>query len=113
MILCFELTMPSCSSWNGRWSGARERHLLFMAKTGKADVTRMKELDGKSFFYRWDDGWCACVEAKAVTSREATKLKKLNAGFCGYNWMAESIFRYGKIMPEKEWPDRQEEGEKI
>ena len=105
MILCFELTMPNRGSWNGQWSGEKDLHLKFVTGTGKEGITKLKELDGKSWFYRWSDGWTACIEAKIVTPKDSAKLRKKNGGFCGYDWMVESIMRYGEIRPQRDWTD--------
>lgn len=97
MILCFELSMPNCGSWNGKWSGEKDVHAILKTARDKTEVQKFKELDGKDWFYRWDDGWTACVSAKIIDSRKAEKIRKKNAGFCGYNWMVESILKFGDI----------------
>ena len=96
MMLCFELTMPNRGSWNGRWSGENELHAII--KTDR-EVGRKKiaELDGKAYYYRWDDGWTACVSCRKCDAKEATKIRKYNRGFRGYDWMVESILKYGEI----------------
>lgn len=90
MILCFELSMPHCGSWNGKWSGENDVHII--TKTDR-DIgkKRCQELDGKSFYYNWDDGWSACVHCRIIDAKEAAKLRKKNRGFCGYDWMVRSI----------------------
>nr|WP_279221862.1 hypothetical protein [Clostridium sp. OF09-10] len=35
---------------------------------------------------------CSRLDAK-----EARKLRKLNAGFCGYDWMVQDILAFGEI----------------
>ena len=96
MILCFELSMPNCGSWNGRWSQEKDIHVI--TKTDR-DIgkKRIQELDGKSFFYRWDDGWTACVSCRIINAKESAKLRKMNRGFCGYDWMVKSIILYDEI----------------
>lgn len=96
MILCFELSMPNRGSWNGRWSGEKDVHVI--TKTDR-DIgkKRIQELDGKYFFYRWDDGWTACVDCKIIDAKEAARLRKLNRGFCGYDWMVNSIIYKDRI----------------
>ena len=98
MILCFELTMPNCGSWNGKWSGEKDLHII--TKTDRdigLNKKRIQELDGKRFYYRWDDGWTACVSCRIVDAKEAAKLRKRNRGFCGYDWMVKSIILNGEI----------------
>lgn len=100
MILCFELSMPNRGSWNGRWSGENDVHII--TKTDR-DIgnKRILELDGKSFYYRWEDGWSACVSARIIDRGEATRLRKRNRGFCGYDWMVRSIIANDEIKYHK------------
>lgn len=97
MILCFELSMPHAASWNGRWSGEKDVHVI--TKTDR-DIGKKRclELDGKSFFYRWDDGWCACVTCRIIDRKEQARVRRLNRGFCGYDWMVRSIITDNEIV---------------
>lgn len=98
MILCFELSMPNCGSWNGRWSEENDIHII--TKTDRdigMSKKRIQELDGKSFFYQWDDGWTARVSCRVIDAKEAEKLRRKNRGFCGYDWMVRSIILNNKI----------------
>lgn len=89
----FSLSMPHCGSWNGHWSGENRKHLIFQRMSDKLAAA----FDGMSWDYRWDDGWCAVVDARIVSREERRKLSKQNAGFCGYEWMVESILAFGRI----------------
>lgn len=102
-MLCFELTMPSRASWNGRWSGENSKHIIIKKFLKKDQDAVNKILETKDYFYRWDDGWCACVTATAIDGKQANRLRKMNAGFCGYDWMVQSILRYNKIMAPSDW----------
>lgn len=96
MILCFELTMPNRGSWNGKWSGEDDVHII--TKTDRnIGKKRIQELNGKSFCYHWDDGWTACVSCKTIDAKEAARLRRKNRGFCGYDWMVRSIIANDKI----------------
>ncbi len=96
MILCFELTMPNRGSWNSRWSGEDDVHVI--TKTDRQiGKKKIAELDGKHFHYRWDDGWTAMISCRAIDAAEARRLRKRNRGFCGYDWMVGSILTYGEI----------------
>ena len=99
MIVSFELSMPNRGSWNGKWSGEKDRHII--TKTDR-QIGRKKceELDGRDFFYRWPDGWTARVSCKVIDRKEAAGLKKQSKGFGGYEWMVGSIIRKGKIVWE-------------
>lgn len=49
-------------------------------------------------YYRWSDGWEACVTVELVDSREKRRRLKNSAGFSSYNWMIESLILTGKIL---------------
>ena len=91
-MIVFELTMPRVGSWNGRWSGADRRYIRT-----KDERKVPKELWGNSYCYRWDDGWEACVSVERMSATEAKKLEKKSSGFCGYDWMIESLIKDGYI----------------
>jgi hypothetical protein len=95
-MIAFELSMPSKASWNGKWSGEGRMYVKIRALTKEQE----KQLDEKSFDYRWSDGWCACVTARKVDSREAARLRKASVGFYGYDWMIDSIIQHGEIRGE-------------
>jgi hypothetical protein len=102
MIIGFILTMPNIGSWNGKWSGSkstyyRSRHFSkkdFMKSTLK-DIDLEK---GDNFYYSFGDGWGANIEVKIVDVYTNKKLTKLSKGFCGYDWMIDSILSHGKIL---------------
>lgn len=94
-MIAFELTMPNKGSWNGKWS---QEGQLFVRCRDQRCVPR--EYWNDSFFYRWDSGWTACVTTRQVTAAEAKKLERKSKGFYGYDWMIDSIIRYGDIRWE-------------
>lgn len=98
MNVCFTLTMPGVASWNGKWSGEGTLY----AKVVKIGDKRAKELDGRSFHYRWPDGWCACVAARIVGGQDCRNIRKHSKGFCGYDWMIDSIRFRDKILASHE-----------
>ena len=91
-MIVFTLTMPGKGSWNGKWS--QEGRLFCRTRTERRVP---KEIWNKSFFYRWDDGWEACVTIDRMPAAEARKLERRSAGFCGYDWMIESLIEDGFI----------------
>lgn len=97
IMIVFELTMPHVGSWNNKWAGADRRYIRVYY-----DKSVPKEYWGKDFYYRWSDGWEACVSVKHVHYTEANKLRKISAGFYGYDWMIDSIIQKGKIEKRKD-----------
>ena len=97
-MIAFRLSMPNRGSWNGKWSGDGQ---LFVRCYKERLIP--KAYWEKSFIYRWDDGWTACVTTYKVTPAEAKKLTKQSQGFRGYDWMITSIVRYGVIKSPKDW----------
>lgn len=104
-MLAFTLTMPNRGSWNGRWSG--ENNLYAVVKkfpNSKKAWERVQKLSGESFYYRWEDGWGANIAVQEVDALTARKLRKQSRGFCGYEWMIQSILDYGAIYADHEKP---------
>lgn len=95
-MIVFELTMPHVNTWNGHWSG---EDLKYIRTRSERSVP--KELWGKDFYYRWSDGWEACVSVRRYGAREAARLERQSAGFCGYDWMIRSLINNGYIRPEE------------
>lgn len=88
----FTLSMPNRGSWNGGWSGERDKYVVDR-------VVKDEALNGRSFYYNFGDGWGANVHVDVV---DGAKLKnaaiKGSKGFCGYDWMVDSIISHGKIL---------------
>ena len=102
-MLVFTLSMPNCSSWDGKWSGEGRKYAIVKTFTGvkktlKAAVIR----DNGYYHYSWSDGWAAGITVKEVDSSQAAKIRKESQGFCGYDWMVDSILMYGKPMADHE-----------
>ena len=91
-MITFELTFPHAASWNGKWSGADRKYIRAWREY---DVP--KELWDKDFFYRFDDGWEACISVRKCLANETRKLLKESAGFYGYDWMIKSLVNDGYI----------------
>lgn len=84
--------MPGVNTWNGSWSGKNKLYVLI--RESKDDLTGY-------YNYDFGDGWRACVEVEEVDAKEARKLKRQSDGFCGYEWMVDSIIKNKKIeVPE-------------
>jgi hypothetical protein len=93
--------MPNRGSWNGQWSG--QNNLYAVVRDFKKD-TAEKILSHSSYYYRWDDGWGASIAVRKVDGVESRKIKKASQGFCGYEWMIDSIVEYGKIYADHQKP---------
>ena len=93
-MVVFKLSMPKNNSWNGRWSGNGDFHIIT-----KPDKCVPKDRIGKSYYYDFGDGWCACVDVMQLSgnSSEYRKMVRNNRGFCGYDWMVYSIIYNDEI----------------
>lgn len=96
-MIIFELTMPNRGSWNGKWSQENDRHIIIKNERYFQKDIINNILEKRDFYYRWDDGWTACVSVSKINYKDANKLKKISCGFCGYDWMVSSILNYGEI----------------
>lgn len=105
-LVSFELTMPNRASWNGRWSGEDRKYYVVKSLSNnilKKEWFERLLKDGRdSWYYRWEDGWGASVSLEVIGSGEARKRRKASAGFCGYNWMIDSIIARGEIKASHE-----------
>lgn len=103
MKVSFELSMPGVNSWNGRWSGEGRKYVVVRTfGDSKKSRARILPLIDKGYFhYSFGDGWRAGVTVKQVESKEARQLIKRSAGFCGYDWMIDSIIYNGKIQTKQ------------
>lgn len=99
MAVVFELTMPGKGSWNGKWSCEGEN---FTRQYDEREVP--KKLWGTKNYYRWDDGWEACVSVQRMPIADARKIVRHSNGFCGYDWMIRTLIKDGYIHTE-ELPD--------
>lgn len=104
--LSFELTMPNVGSWNGKWTGADKKYYVIRKYADKIlERPHFVDLlkDGKdSWYYSWGDGWGANVRVEIVDNKEAAKRRKISKGFCGYEWMIDTIVSHGKILTSTE-----------
>ena len=91
MLISFELSMPGNRSWNGKWSG--EGNCYAMVKT----FNKGKEPKLGYYTYNFGDGWMAAVTVREITGPAAKMLRKKSRGFCGYDWMVDSILSHGEI----------------
>ncbi len=93
MILSFTLSMPNIGSWNGKWSGEGQLYarVINFGRSKKATEKAKSILDKRYFHYNFGDGWSAGVTVKEIDSKEARRIRQLTKGFCGYDWMIDSI----------------------
>jgi len=97
MILSFTLSMPGVSSWNGKWTGDGTLYAR-VQKFGKKSDWAQEILKRGYFSYFFGDGWRAGVTVKEVDAKEAARIRKHSAGFCGYDWMITSIIDHLQIQ---------------
>ena len=103
MLLCFKLSMPNNNSWDGKWSGGSKQYIKIVSFQGKNGIAKAhKILNQKTpqyasqpesgyYSYNFGDGWRAGINIYIVDSKEAARLRRQSAGFCGYDWMIDSI----------------------
>ena len=88
MRLIAELTIPNIGSWNGKWTGSKNKYTkVFTTSNSK----KMLDFIG-NYYYNFGDGWRAKVEI-----REALPREKVTNKFCGYDWMIASIKEHKEI----------------
>ena len=95
--------MPICNSQDGKWSG-RDRNLVICRKLGRkvSDLERAKSLATNdmahtNYLYCFDDGWMASIRVDLVSLKESKRCMDTSDGFYGYEWMIDSILKYGNI----------------
>lgn len=98
MILAFKLSMPNVGSWNSKWSGEDHLYIKTKAFYGKSIVKALKIASERYYHYNFGDGWSAAITVSIVDAKEASKLRKKSKGFCGYDWMIDSIIDYNEIL---------------
>jgi len=109
MIISFELSMPNVGSWNGRWSGEDKRYIIRKSVRSEKDIKKAISLIGYHY-YNFGDGWGAGITVKEIDSSESRKLEKYRKnGFCGYNWMVDSLWNYGEILNDLQKQKRKQE----
>jgi len=123
--LSFELTMPNVGSWNGKWTGAERKYFVIRKFDNKTADKIMEDAKtspiyegfftrreigntppSKSHYYNFGDGWGANVRIEQVDAKEANKRRKNSAGFCGYEWMIDSIIRFDEILNSNQIKER-------
>lgn len=94
----FELSMPNRGSWNGGWSGERDKYVRHRQLPLKGS-TNVK--NGSNHYYNFGDGWGANISVTIVDGVKAKNQSiKGSKGFCGYEWMIDSILNHGKIISD-------------
>ena len=91
-MIAFVLTMPNVGSWNGKWSGENQLYCRVFK-----DKQVPQNLRNKAFYYNFGDGWVARIEVLGADAATGRKMKKRSKGFCGYDWMIESLLINGEI----------------
>jgi len=90
--------MPSNNSWNGKWTGDS----TFYARTRSLSKDKAAAvLKNGHYSYNFGDGWRARIDVKSVTSAERKAIDKNTKGFCGYDWMINSIIKHGDIYADE------------
>ncbi len=99
--LCFQLSMPSNNSWNRKWTGDDVFYARTRSFNTKGSKVKAEAILAKGYYsYSFGDGWVAAVAVKQVSSAEKRKIDKKTKGFCGYEWMIDSIIQHGAIYAD-------------
>ena len=103
MMVLFKLTMPNIGSWNGKWTGSEKLYAKVVnLGRGKKATEKAKEIVDKGYYhYNFGDGWAAGIYTSAINAKEANKIRRKSAGFCGYDCMVDSIIENGKIIAQR------------
>lgn len=95
--------MPNRGSWNGQWSGQDKKYFLIKKVSEKNEhLKEVFEKGSDSWHYSWGDGWGANIHAMVVDGKESARRRKKSSGFCGYDWMVDTILRFGVPMAPHE-----------
>ena len=92
MRLIAELTMPNVGSWNGQYTGAKDKKTVVFDTSTKT----YGNLIG-SYYYDFGDGWGANVQIREALPRERVTNK-----FSTYHWMLKEIKEHGRILKRSE-----------
>lgn len=109
--------MPNRGSWNGQWSGQQKRYFIHR-RIGDKSARKLAPAGGnnrRNFYYNFGDGWGANVSVTKIDDKTKREQVKVNAGFCGYDWMVASIILYGEILtdpPKQTQPEEKEQNER-
>ena len=97
--LIFELSMPNRASWNGKWSGDEKLYAKVcpINKSKKSGAKAEKIIAGSPYVYNFGDGWTACINVHKAEGAQIRNIRKNSLGFCGYDWMVDSIKYKGEI----------------
>ncbi len=95
MIIQFTLSMPNVGSWDRKWTGSSKLYAIVRSFNKKKAE---QILEKPSYSYNFGDGWRAGVSAEQIDSKLAAKVRRKSQGFCGYNWMVDSIVSNLKIV---------------
>ena len=101
MLMSFTLSMPGVKSWNGRWSGEGRSYV-------RVKSLRKPTFKPGYYTYCFSDGWMAGVDVAEIDAVKARKLRKSSAGFCGYDWMINSLLEDGRIVTPEQRRKEQE-----
>jgi hypothetical protein len=95
MHFAFTLSMPSTGGAY-RWSGEERVYVCVKSFSQRSWKERLAKLVGYHS-YSFGDGWRPAVAVRVVNADEKKKLLKKSAGFCGYDWMVDSLIHHGEI----------------
>ena len=101
MLVMFRLSMPNNNSWSGKWTGENNFYAI-VKNLSKATINRIM---GTGYYrYSFGDGWTAGILVSEISPQNARKVRRKSRGFCGYDWMVQSIIEHNKIISRTDNP---------
>ena len=94
MLIQFTLSMPANNASSGIWTGYDNFYAI--VRTMRAAQSK-PILERATWRFAFGDGWVAEINAKKINAAEARKVREKSRGFCGHDWMVESILRHNEI----------------
>lgn len=101
MYICFRLTVPKVRIRNGNFKGNDNIYakVINFYRYSKEQMEQARKILKKKHYHSWwNDGWKISVSVMKVNAKEARKIKRESYGFCGYDWMIDSIILSQKIL---------------
>lgn len=87
------------TNWNTRYySGGNDRNFSILRVWNATETKKLGLVDKcKGYHYNFGDGWALNVELRKCSNSELKQYKKECNPYHSYQWMVDSILKFGKI----------------